>query len=78
MNGKLETTGHAYGDTYEYDPADPNKTIDYGNELTTQCKVFNIAENDEVTNIKVLSGAYGVTNIAIQTIETPETIIGYI
>ena len=75
-NGKIEATGHAYGDSYVYDPANPNTQVTYGDNLTLQCKVFNIPETDHVTHMRVLSGDYGVTNIAVTTLEQSETIIG--
>ena len=75
-DGKLEATGHAYGDVYDYDVTDPNKVYTYGTKLTTQCHTFDIAENDQVTYMRIQSGDQGVANIALQTIEIPETFIG--
>ena len=45
-DGKLEATGHAYGDVYEYDVSDPNKSYSYGTKLTSHCTTFDIAEDD--------------------------------
>ena len=45
-NGKMDATGHAYGNVYEFDENDPDKTYTYGDKLATHCQVFNIEEND--------------------------------
>lgn len=45
-NGKMNATGHAYGNIYEFDEDDPNKNYTYGDKLATHCQVFDIAEND--------------------------------
>jgi len=36
-NGKLEATGYASENTYEWDITQPNKVYSYGDKLKTKC-----------------------------------------
>lgn len=76
-DGKMTATGHAYGNVYEFDENDPNRSYSFGDKLATHCHILNLEENDQITYALVQSGDYGVNKIELQTIENPYFSIGY-
>lgn len=51
--GKMTATGHAYGNTYEFSENADWLSYTYGEKLTTHCHILDLAENDQITNVRV-------------------------